>query len=99
MPVWDPDRRMVMRISDTELKKVVDSSGYALVESENGFETSPREDDGPMIQKLIQDVIAMPDREEMIASLKERIAKGEYRPAAEDIADVMYRRSIADKIR
>lgn len=88
-----------MKISDTELKKVIDTQGYAIVEGENGFEPSPRESDMDMIRDITAQVIAMPDREEMIANLKERIANGAYNPAGADIADTMIRRSIADRIR
>jgi negative regulator of flagellin synthesis FlgM len=41
----------------------------------------------------------MPDREEMVASLKARIEAGEYNPSAEDIVDTMIRRAIADRMR
>lgn len=95
MPVWD----LIMRISDVELKKVMETSGYSLVENEHGFESSPRPDDYEMIKDITAQVIAMPDREAMISELKERIEKGEYRPSGEDIADTMIRRSIADRIR
>lgn len=88
-----------MRISDTELKKVLDTQGYTLVPGDDGFEPSPRESDMTMIRDLTAEILAMPDREEMIASLKERIVRGEYNPSSDDIADVMYRRSIADRIR
>ncbi|MBL8048964.1 MAG: flagellar biosynthesis anti-sigma factor FlgM [Chthonomonas sp.] len=81
------------------MKKVVETQGYAMVEADHGFEPSPRESDMEMIRELTAKVIAMPDREEMIADLKERIARGEYNPAGSDIADTMIRRSIADRIR
>jgi len=88
-----------MRISDTELHKVMNNSGYALVEGENGFITSPREGDDVLIKQMVADIIAMPDREDMIADLKARVEAGTYRPDADDIADVMWRRAIADRIR
>lgn len=88
-----------MRISDAELHKVMNTSGYALVEGENGFITSPREGDEDLIKQVVADVIAMPDREEMIADIKARVDAGTYNVPAADIADVMVRRAIADRIR
>ena len=87
-----------MRISDTEMKKVVQLGAVSLVESGNGFETTPRESDGELIRQLTQEVIAMPDREPMIAELKAKIEAGEYAPTGEEIADTMIRRAIADRL-
>lgn len=87
-----------MQISDTELKKVLQTGGHALIESEDGFEVSPKAEDGPMIKELVAAVRAMPDREDRIAELKARIESGEYKPSAEEIADAMIRRAIADRI-
>lgn len=88
-----------MRISDTELNRVMQTGGVNLVPNGDGFEPSPRDTDRELIKQLVADVIAMPDREDTIAELKARIEKGEYRPEADDIADAMIRRSIADRIR
>lgn len=58
----------------------------------------PKAEDGPMIKELVAAVRAMPDREDRIAELKARIESGEYKPAADEIADAMIRRAIADRI-
>ena len=41
----------------------------------------------------------MPDRDEMVASIKARIEAGEYDVSGEDVADAMIRRAIADKVK
>lgn len=87
-----------MRISDTELKKVMAMGGVSLIQTEHGFEPSPREGDEDLIAQLIQEVKAMPDREAMIAELKEKIANGEYNPSGDEIAETMIRRAIADRL-
>lgn len=91
-----------MRISDKELNKVVQQGGIALVLEGDQFESSPRESDQEMIHELVQNVVGMPAdpvREARVAELREQIARGEYRPTGEDIADAMVRRAIADRIR
>ncbi len=88
-----------MRISDTELQKVIAMGGISLIPKEGGFDVSPRDGDEELIRQLTHDIIEMEDREDMIMSLKERIAKGEYNPTSEEIADTMIRRAIADRIR
>lgn len=87
-----------MRISDTEVKKILDGQ-YAVVGEivELGNERT-REEDAKLVDAVTKEVMAMPDREEMIASLKARIESGEYNPTGDDIADAMIRRSIADRI-
>lgn len=88
-----------MRISDNEVKKIL-SGEHALVQEivQIGHE-SDREADEKLAQQVTEDVIAMGDREEMIADLKARIEAGTYNPTGDEIADTMIRRSIADRIR
>jgi negative regulator of flagellin synthesis FlgM len=88
-----------MRISDNEVKKIL-SGQYAVVEELIGLERDiqKREKDADLITQVTEEVIVMPDREEMIAELKRKIEAGEYNPSGEDIADAMIRRSIADRI-
>lgn len=88
-----------MQISDKELKKVIQAGGFALIESDHGFVSSPREGDEPMIKALVHKIIDMPDREDRIAELKARIEAGEYQVSGAEIADTMIRRAIADKIK
>jgi hypothetical protein len=88
-----------MRISDTEVQKIL--SGSAVVEAivELGGDAEQRSADRPLIDKLTREVIEMPDREEMVAELKARIEAGEYNPSGDEIADAMIRRAIADSVR
>ena len=89
-----------MRISDNEVKKLLAGTNPALVEEivQIGQE-SDREADEKLAQKVTQDVMAMGDREEMVADLKARIEAGTYNPTGDEIADTMIRRAIADRIR
>jgi anti-sigma28 factor (negative regulator of flagellin synthesis) len=83
-----------MRISDAEVKKLM--SGH-VVAQEEVVEESER--DHELIAQLTSEVMAMGDREEMIADLKARIESGTYNPTGDEIADTMIRRAIADRIR
>jgi anti-sigma28 factor (negative regulator of flagellin synthesis) len=89
-----------MRISDNEVKKLLSGAHTSLVEEivEIGKE-SDREADEKLAAQVTQDVLAMGDRENMIADLKARIEAGTYNPSGDDIADTMIRRAIADRIR
>ena len=88
-----------MRISDNELKKVR-TSQYAVVADivDLGHSIKSRDQEAEHIKQVTAEVIAMPDREDLIADLKARIEAGNYNPAGDDIADAMIRRSIADRI-
>ncbi len=88
-----------MRISDTEVKKVLDGSYSVVAEIDELAEARKRAEDEQLVHQVTADVVAMPDREEMIAELQAKIASGEYNPSGDDIADAMIRRSIADRIR
>ena len=91
-----------MRISDNEVKKLL-TEGHAIVgqivEIGQGNEEAVREADEALVKQVTADVVAMSDREEMIADLKARIEAGTYNPTGDEIADTMIRRSIADRIR
>ncbi|HVL39012.1 MAG TPA: flagellar biosynthesis anti-sigma factor FlgM [Fimbriimonadaceae bacterium] len=87
-----------MRISDNEIKKVLSNPDVAKEIDQIGQENQLREDQ-PLIEQLTQEIIEMPDREEMIAELKAKIEAGEYNPTGDEIADAMIRRTIADRIR
>ncbi len=97
-----------MRISDAEVKKAL--SGYAVVDhaAEEAAlkqvlgvesEEDAAERDALLVRDITKKVLDAPDREDMIASLKERIAAGTYNPSAEEIVDTMVRRAIADRMR
>lgn len=89
-----------MRISDNEVKKILGGQ-YAIVEDivDLGQTIKTRDQDADLIKQTTAEVIAMPDREDMIADLKARIEAGTYNPTGDDIADAMIRRSIADRIK
>ena len=97
-----------MRISDAEVKKAL--SGFTAVDQAAEVEAlkqvlgveseeAAAERDALLVKDLTKKVMDAPDREDMIASLKERIAAGTYNPSAEDIVDTMVRRAIADRMR
>lgn len=87
-----------MRISDMEMKKLVQQGGHAVAAVQPDVEPSPRETDGSLIEQVTHDVMAMPDREAMVAELKAKIDAGTYRPTGEEIADSMIRRAVADRL-
>jgi anti-sigma28 factor (negative regulator of flagellin synthesis) len=87
-----------MRISDNEVKKLL--SGHVVVqETTQVEEDAVQADDTELIAKLTADVMAAGDREEMVADLRARIEAGTYNPTADEIADTMIRRAIADRVR
>ncbi|HRF60794.1 MAG TPA: flagellar biosynthesis anti-sigma factor FlgM [Fimbriimonadaceae bacterium] len=85
-----------MRISDIELKKVLQVGVLAPAE-ELGI-ASPKPTDWRLIARLVGEVIAMPDRDDVVADLKARIEAGTYNPTGEEIADAMIRRAVADRM-
>ncbi|BBO23016.1 MAG: flagellar biosynthesis anti-sigma factor FlgM [Fimbriimonadaceae bacterium] len=89
-----------MRISDTEVKKILAKSVIQDIESlMEGIDDPQYEIDPQMVKRLTREVIEMPDRDDFVAEIKARIEKGEYKPTGEEIADAMIRRSIADRVR
>jgi len=88
-----------MRISDNEVKKILSGEHSLVQEIVQIGQESDREADEKLAQQVTEDVLAMGDREEMIADLKARIEAGTYNPTGDEIADTMIRRSIADRIR
>lgn len=89
-----------MRISDNEVKKLLSTPSTeveAIVEfADEVYDPAADQD---LLRKVKSDVMAMPDREEMVADLKARIEAGTYNPTGDEIADTMIRRAIADRIR
>jgi len=88
-----------MRVSDNEIRKL--RSGHFAVVSdivELGQTIQTREREADIVKQVTAEVIAMPDREDLISDLKARIEAGNYNPTGDDIADAMIRRSIADRI-
>lgn len=89
-----------MRLSDTEVKKILAKSVIQDIESlMEGIDDPQYEIDPQMVKRLTREVIEMPDRDDFVAEIKARIEKGEYKPTGEEIADAMIRRSIADRVR
>ncbi len=92
-------RKPIVKISTSQLEAVMISGGQITPDAAKVDTTVIRLVDADMIEETTKKVLAMPDREEMIASLKERIEKGQYNPSGEDIADSMIRRMVADRIK
>lgn len=88
-----------MKISDSQIQAVLTSGGQITPDAVKVETTVIRLVDAELIEQTAKDVLAMPDREEMIASLKVRIEAGEYNPTGQEIADSMVRRMMADRIR
>ncbi|MEA2552097.1 MAG: negative regulator of flagellin synthesis FlgM [Fimbriimonadaceae bacterium] len=88
-----------MRISDTEIKKIL-SGEYSVVEDIIRHEkvSELKRENEEVIAQVTKDVLAMPDREAMVAELKARIEAGTYNPTGEEIADAMLRRAVADRL-
>ena len=88
-----------MRISDNEIKRLR-TTQYAVVSDlvDLGHSIKSRDRETDHLKQVTAEVIAMPDREDLIADLKARIEAGNYKPTGDDIADAMIRRSIADRI-
>ena len=60
-------------------------------------EISARTQEIQQIKKLIS---AMPDeREDLVSSLQQRVQSGNYQVSGSEIADLMMRRAIADRVR
>jgi len=88
-----------MKISLEQLEKVAESGGR-ITPRESEVDTAfIRLTDADLIREVTALVVAMPDREEMIADLQARIEAGTYHPAAEEIVDAMLRRARADSLR
>ncbi len=91
---------MDMQISDNEVKRLLKSRDDLVREIESiadGIDDPEFTIDPQMVRELTQKVLEMPDREDRIAELKAEIAKGTYRPTAEQIVEAMIRRTIADR--
>jgi len=89
-----------MQISDNEVKKLLRSQDSLAREIESlaeGIDDPQYPIDPKIVAELDQKVIAMPDREDRIAELRNEIAKSTYRPTSEQIVEAMIRRAIADR--
>jgi anti-sigma28 factor (negative regulator of flagellin synthesis) len=98
-----------MRISDAEVQNALRGSAVEKVDDNqlavalgvdaDQASADAAERDAMLVKDLTKKILAAPDREEMINSLKARIEAGEYNPSAEEIVDTMVRRAIADRMR
>jgi anti-sigma28 factor (negative regulator of flagellin synthesis) len=98
-----------MRISNEELRRIAEHSGHGTVIEEGRMVTSGVHLPGESVvsalespdMKMISDALArIPDtREQIVASLKERIESGSYHVTGEQIAEMMVRRALADRMR
>ncbi len=88
-----------MKISAEQLKKVAESGDAVTDEKALVDEAVIRLTDKDLIQEIARKVADMPDRDEMVASIKARIESGEYDVSGDDVADAMIRRAIADKVK
>ena len=89
-----------MRISDTELKKVINRPSITIVDAivEAGQEHQ-RQQDQELVETVSVEVLKMGDRDAMIEELKLQIASGSYNPSGEEIVDAMIRRAVADDVK
>ena len=88
-----------MKISTEQLKKVAESGDTVTDEKAMVDAAVIRLTDKDLIQDIARKVADMPDRDEMVASIKARIESGEYDVSGDDVADAMIRRAIADRVK
>ena len=88
-----------MKISQEQLKKVAESGDSLTDDAAKVDAAVIRLTDKDLIQEIARKVADMPDREEMVASIKARIESGEYDICGDDVADAMIRRAIADRVK
>ena len=89
----------IVKISQEQLKKVASTRGAVTPDSALVDEAVIRLTDKDLIQEIARKVADMPDRDEMVASIKARIEAGDYDLSGEDVADAMIRRAIADSVK
>ncbi len=79
-----------MRISDTEVKRIISAPGHSIVDAiSKGREEYGRRQDQAMVDAQTQEILKMPDREEVVEELRKQIASGQYNPTGEDIVEAM----------
>ena len=87
-----------MKISTEQLEKVK-ALGGSVTPPESVVDTAViKLMDGELIKSVTAEVSSQPDRDEMVAEIKARIEKGEYKVTADEIVDTMVRRARADRI-
>lgn len=88
-----------MRISDNEIKKVLSAPEDIVGQIVEIGEDLGRAEDQRLVEETSAKIMAMPDRNDVIADLQARIKAGTYNPTADAIVDGMVRRAIADRVR
>lgn len=98
-----------MRISNEELRRIAEQSYVGAAVQERQIHSGDVTPGGESVvsalespdMKMISEALAqVPDtRDQIVASLKERIESGSYQVSGEQIAEMMVRRALADRIR
>ncbi|MBI5708459.1 MAG: flagellar biosynthesis anti-sigma factor FlgM [Armatimonadetes bacterium] len=91
-----------MRISDAEVQRILQKQASLVADIDSiadGIDEPTYEIDPQFVKELARRVNEMPDREDFITELKARIDAGTYNPTADEIAEAMIRRTIADRVR
>ncbi|MES1227927.1 MAG: flagellar biosynthesis anti-sigma factor FlgM [Armatimonadota bacterium] len=88
-----------MKVSNEQIASVLAHGGAVTQDTAVVDAANIRLMDRDLIESVVEKVKQMPDRNERIAELKAQIEAGTYNPSADDIADTMVRRAIADRIR
>lgn len=91
-----------MRITTKEAKQALQATTQVQELATETLYERPLQlsDDAKIIAEVREKIDALPDvREDLVAELKDKIEKGEYNPAGEEIADAIIRREAADRIR
>ena len=98
-----------MRISNEELRRIAEQSyaGAAVQERQiHSEDVVPRGEsvvsalESPDMKMISEALAQVPDtRDQIVASLKERIESGTYQVSGEQIAEMMVRRALADRMR
>jgi flagellar biosynthesis anti-sigma factor FlgM len=99
-----------MQISALELEKLLAAEqAISAKKAEADLKFAPvtpdslpetKEPDAEEVARVVEIVKAAPDiREDLVARLRERIEKGEYKIDSNEIAEMMMRRARADRIR
>jgi len=88
-----------VKISTEQLDKIHSAGGRITPEAAKADEAVIRLTDADLIAAVTSRVDKIPDRDDIVAALRAKIASGEYNPTGDEIADAIVRRLIADRIR
>jgi len=88
-----------VKISTEQINTIVASNGQITPDAAKVDEAVIRLTDAELIKAVAAQVDRIPDRDDMVAELRAKIAAGQYNPTGDEIADAMARRMTADRIR